>query len=247
MKTAQKKIKNRVVSYWGKRSESFFLQRKEEIHDDIAERWMREIRTKLPADRVHKILDVGCGSGFFSILLAKEGYEVTGIDLTPEMIEKSKMLALEEEAKADFICMDAEQLDFADESFDMVVSRNLTWTLPHGEKAYAEWMRVLKPGGVLLNFDADYGASLERYKSVELPENHAHNMISDELKDENDAITRLMPVSMKARPIWDVKVLRQCSASSLDIDFEISERIYKKRDEFYNPVPMFMITARKRG
>ena len=51
---------------------------------------------------------------------------------------------------------DAEKLDFADESFDVVISRNLTWTLPHPIDAYQEWMRVLKKGGVLINFDAEY-------------------------------------------------------------------------------------------
>jgi ubiquinone/menaquinone biosynthesis C-methylase UbiE len=60
-----------------------------------------------------------------------------------------------------FKIMDAEELDFASESFDALVTRNLTWTLPHIEKAYHEWFRILKPGGVLINFDADYSAALE--------------------------------------------------------------------------------------
>ena len=53
--------------------------------------------------------------------------------------------------------MDAENLYFADNTFDVVISRNLTWTLPNPQKAYSEWYRVLKPQGILLNFDADYG------------------------------------------------------------------------------------------
>ena len=106
-----------------------------------------------------KILDVGCGTGFFTILLAKEGYQVTGTDLTPEMVEKSRLLAAEEGVDCTFLQMDAELLSFEDHSFDMVISRNLTWTLPDVEQAYREWFRVLKPGGVLLNFDANYGMS----------------------------------------------------------------------------------------
>ena len=43
----------------------------------------------------------------------------------------------------------AEALDFEDEAFDVVLSRSLTWNLPHPDKAYAEWTRVLKPGGLL--------------------------------------------------------------------------------------------------
>lgn len=43
--------------------------------------------------------------------------------------------------------LDAEKPEFPDATFDVVVSRNLTWTLPHAEEAYREWTRVLKKGG----------------------------------------------------------------------------------------------------
>ena len=48
--------------------------------------------------------------------------------------------------------MDAENLRFADESFDVVISRNLTWTLPDVKSAYREWVRVLKKGGHTFEF-----------------------------------------------------------------------------------------------
>ena len=63
---------------------------------------MKEIEKQIPAGRRLKILDVGCGAGFFSILLAKEGHEVFGIDLTPEMIENAIQLAEEENADCCF-------------------------------------------------------------------------------------------------------------------------------------------------
>lgn len=149
--------KEQIVHYWEKRSESFLEQRRSELANPIAKRWMKEIEKQIPAGRRLKILDVGCGAGFFSILLAKEGHEVFGIDLTPEMIENAIQLAEEENADCRFQVMDAENPMFADETFDVVISRNLTWTLPNAEHAYGEWMRVLKTGGVLLNFDANYG------------------------------------------------------------------------------------------
>ena len=51
--------------------------------------------------------------------------------------------------------MNAEALCFEDSSFDIVISRNLTWNLPDPDKAYAEWTRILKSGGLLLNYDAN--------------------------------------------------------------------------------------------
>lgn len=240
-------LERRVTDYWGKRSEGFFAQRKNELHDAIAGRWMQEIRAKLPEGRELRILDVGCGTGFFSILLAKEGHSTVGIDLTPEMVEGARRLCVQEGAAAEFLCMDAQDLTFSDASFDAVISRNLTWTLPDAAAGYAEWLRVLKPGGVLLNFDADYGASLARYPSVELPKNHAHNQIGAAMKEESDAITRKMAISYEKRPLWDIGILQKLGASSVETDFCVSERIYRKLDEFYNPVPLFFLTARKRG
>ena len=49
-----------------------------------------------------------------------------------------------------FKVMDGEKLDFKSGSFDVVISRNLTWTLPDAAGAYREWIRVLRPGGILL-------------------------------------------------------------------------------------------------
>ena len=104
-----------------------------------------------PRGRTLRVLDVGTGTGFFACLLAAEGHEATGIDLTPDMIAHAGHMAAVLGQDVRFLLMDAEEPDFEDESFDVLVTRNLTWTLPHIEKAYREWFRILKPGGVLLN------------------------------------------------------------------------------------------------
>ena len=177
------KLENRIVKYWSERSQSFYEQRICELHDDIAERWMEQICRYIPEGRRLHILDVGCGAGFFSILLAKEGHTVTGIDLTANMITLAKRLAEEEHVSCNYKIMDAQNLDFADESFDMIISRNLTWTLPDVKRAYEEWLRVLVPGGILLNFDADYGKDKCTDKT-NLPANHAHNLLGDDMLRE---------------------------------------------------------------
>lgn len=236
--------KEQIVHYWEKRSESFLEQRRSELANPIAKRWMKEIEKQIPAGRRLKILDVGCGAGFFSILLAKEGHEVFGIDLTPEMIENAIQLAEEENADCCFQVMDAENPMFADETFDVVISRNLTWTLPNAEHAYGEWMRVLKTDGVLLNFDANYGKE-DVADTKGLPEEHAHFKVGNEMLEECERIKSQLPISRKNRPAYDVAVLCENTAGEIRIDTSLGKRIYLEKDEFYNPAPMFSICAVK--
>ena len=119
-----------------------------------------------------RILDIGTGPGFFPMILAEAGYHVTAIDYTPGMLEKAAENAAkfigEKSRNIEFKRMDAQALEFEDESFDVIISRNLTWNLPHPEMAYKEWLRVLKKGGKLLNFDANWYGSVS-YTHLTLP------------------------------------------------------------------------------
>lgn len=236
--------KERIVSYWEKRSGDFLEHKRAELHSPMAERWLYEIKKQLPQDKNLRILDVGCGAGFFSVLLAKEGYQVTGVDLTPDMVENARTLAAEEKTDCEFLVMDAENLRFADESFDVVISRNLTWTLPDVKSAYREWVRVLKKGGILLNFDANYGLS-DFTDLSELPDNHAHQEIDDSMMRECEEIKRQLPISSYSRPAWDLETLGAMKLQEFSVDLGLSSRIYVEKDEFYNPTPMFMLRTCK--
>lgn len=236
--------KERITNYWTKRSDSFLEQRRAELHSPLAGRWLEQIEKYLPSQKKLKILDVGCGTGFFTILLAKKGHEVTGVDLTPDMITHSRELAKEEGIDCEFRVMDAENPEFEDEVFDVVISRNLTWTLPNAGSAYEEWCRVLKRGGVLVNFDANYGAS-DFSDTSALPANHAHNQIEHDLMQECEDIKRQLPISSFARPAWDLDLLGKVGMESFEIDLGISRKVYQEKDDFYNPTPMFSVCARK--
>lgn len=233
-----------IEDYWTKRSEGFANLRQKELHSEKYQRWEREVLSQLPAGENLKILDIGCGAGFFSILLAKHGHQVIGIDLTESMIEEAKTLAKAEGIKAHFQVMDAEKLDFANESFDVVISRNLTWTLPHPQEAYSQWMRVLKENGVLLNYDAEYARN---HHTQKLPGHHAHEYISDELMNQCHNIYHMLDISTKYRPGWDLEILEKVSCCECDVNVDIGETIYKEQDIFYIPVPMFRIRAVKKG
>ena len=237
--------KERIVNYWEKRSDSFLVQKRQELHSAMAERWMKEIRGQLPEGKKLRILDVGCGAGFFSILLAKEGYQVTGIDLTPDMIKNARLLAEEEKVSCEFQVMDAENPEFQEETFDVVISRNLTWTLPHVQHAYQEWIRVLKKGGILLNFDANYGIT-DFSNVADLPENPAHNILGDDMMRECEEIKRQLPISSYSRPAWDLETLGALELKEFKLDLGISSRIYLEKDAFYNPTPLFMLRTTKK-
>ena len=238
-------IKPRVTKYWTNRADSFFVQKQHELDSPKATKWLNEIKNKICAEKPLRILDVGCGAGYFTVLLGLEGHEVTGIDLTEAMIDKAcKLIDMNQPYACDVqaIVMDGENLDFPDESFDVIITRNLTWTLPHPVQAYCEWYRVLKKGGMLLNFDAEYAKGAHNLKNEDSP---AHKDISDEMKEECHKIYHMLAISTLDRPQWDVDVLCQIGFESVEADCGFGDRVYDVKDEFYIPDRMFMISATK--
>ncbi len=97
-----------------------------------------------------KILDVGCGTGNFSIKLAEMGCKVTGIDVSEEMLNIAREKIKEKGLDIEVYKMDVYQLDFADNSFEAVFSMAAFEFIKEPQKAYAEMYRVLKPNGQML-------------------------------------------------------------------------------------------------
>lgn len=238
-------IKHRVAHYWSHRAEDFEIQRLREFDSEKRERWIKEFCKYLPMGKPLRILDIGTGTGFFACILAAEGHETIGIDLTPDMVRHAEHMASVLGLDVGFRIMDAEKPEFEPESFDVLVTRNLTWTLPHVGKAYREWYRLLKSGGVLINFDADYNAALEDEELQELPENHAHKLVPEDMKAENDAITMEVGAYQQPRPQWDVQLLVEAGFERVTVDMGVYRRIYAEIDEFYNPTPIFTLAAYK--
>lgn len=234
--------KEYIKDYWSKRAPGFARLRKSEIHSSKYDQWEQEILRQLPQKEHLKILDVGCGAGFFSILLARHGHQVTGIDVTKEMISEASALAKEEHASAVFQVMDAEKLDFPDGFFDVVTARNLTWNLPHPAAAYAEWLRVLKPGGRLLNYDGEHARD---HHHQQLPKHNAHQNVSGDLLEQCHTIYHMLDISLERRPAWDLSVLKELNVAVCQADEEVGRRIYQEQDIFYIPVPIFLVRAEK--
>ncbi len=96
-----------------------------------------------------RVLDVACGTGVAAITAARAGAKVTGIDLTPELLERARENARIGSFEVEFREGDVEALPFGDADFDVVLSQFGHMFAPRPKIAIAEMLRVLKPGGTL--------------------------------------------------------------------------------------------------
>lgn len=233
-------IKNDMANYWSRRAENFSRLRQREFASEKHEQWLAELDRYLPRGRKLDILGIGTGTGFFAFLLAERGHHVTGIDLTPDMIREAKKTAERIGISPDFYSMDGEAPDFPPRSFDAIVTRKLTWALPDLPRTYRNWHRLLKPGGIFINFDADY---CREKPPSSLPAQHAHQDVGEELMSEYERMKNLLRPTQRPRPEWDAELLALAGFSHITIDPDVWQRVYREKDEFYDPTPGFAISA----
>lgn len=233
-------IKNNMANYWSRRVENFSHLRQREFASEKHEQWLAELDRYLPSGQKLNILDIGTGTGFFAFLLAERGHCVTGIDLTADMIAEAKRIAGRMGFPADFYVMDGENPDFPPHSFDAIVTRKLTWALPNLPRAYQKWHELLKPGGILINFDADY---CREKPPASLPEHHAHQEVGTDLMKEYERMKDVLRPTQRPRPQWDTELLAAAGFDHITVDAGVWQRIYREKDEFYDPTPGFAIAA----
>jgi len=96
-----------------------------------------------------RVLDVGCGTGVVAVTAARRGAQVSGLDLTPALLEQARENSRIAGVSIEWLEGDAESLPFEDAAFDVVLSEFGHMFAPRPEVAVAEMLRVLKPGGVI--------------------------------------------------------------------------------------------------
>lgn len=151
-------IRDEIREYWSERAATFDQSVGHEIFSEAERRgWHRLLRKHLGAGEGRRVLDLACGTAVISHLLSDLGFEVTGADWSEPMLARARAKAASRARDIRFIMRDAENTMEPPASYDAITNRHLVWTLVDPPAAFAEWFRLLKPGGKLLIVDSNQG------------------------------------------------------------------------------------------
>jgi 2-polyprenyl-3-methyl-5-hydroxy-6-metoxy-1,4-benzoquinol methylase len=146
--------------YWNEQAATFDDEPDHGLRSPaVREAWAALLKKWLPNPGV-AILDIGCGTGSLSILLAGFGHVVTGIDLSPEMVSRATAKATAAGYATDFHVMDAAYPQFPPQAFDVLICRHLLWALPDPEAVLQRWIALLKPKGRLILIEGYWGTAV---------------------------------------------------------------------------------------
>ena len=246
-----------IDRYWSDGAENYSWIIDDELNSFRVEKWREKILGNISSVRNPKILDAGCGPGFFTILLNQAGVQTIGVDGAEKMLQEARAKALHAGLVPEFRRMDCHRLDFADNTFDAVISRNLTHTLRDHKQVYKEWLRVLKPGGTLLIFDANWhltecdeklrAESLKRREECIRLYGDAFDKKSDHKDtEEHERTVGGHVLGNKRRPDWDMGLLEGIGYKKISCERSIIEEMWDEKEKLlYGNTPMFMIRAEK--
>jgi ubiquinone/menaquinone biosynthesis C-methylase UbiE len=151
-------IRDEIREYWSERAATFDQSVGHEIFSDAERRgWHRLFRKHLGSGEGRAALDLACGTAVVSHLLDDLGFRVTGADWSESMLERARAKAVQRKTDIRFVMRDVENTMEPAESYDVITNRHLVWTLVDPAACFAEWFRLLKPGGKLLILDVDPG------------------------------------------------------------------------------------------
>jgi ubiquinone/menaquinone biosynthesis C-methylase UbiE len=159
-------LREEIKAYWSARAATFDLSAGHEIFsDEERDAWHRLVLKHLGQGEGRRALDLASGTGVVSHLMDDLGFQVTGLDWAEPMLERARSKANSRHRSIRFRMADVENTMEPDGAYDVIITRHLVWTLVDPAAAFAEWLRVLKPGGRILIVDGDF-VSVSRTERV---------------------------------------------------------------------------------
>ncbi len=206
-----------IAKYWDRQAAIWAEEKQEAWDKDETTHWLHFFKELRPYLSGNKVLEVGTASGYFAHILTLVGYDVTAVDYSEEMITEAKRVTKNFEMNIDLSVMDAQNLSFPEATFDLVFTRLMTWTLPDTASFYHSAFKVLKPGGMLLNFDGDFG---KIQFSTE-----GHEKYPEGIMEEANVIKNQLSISKVDRPQADAQMLKDIGFRRVKIDLLAQNRI----------------------
>lgn len=174
-----------AAEYWDTQAARFDEEPDHGLRDpQVRASWRELLLAALPPAPA-RVADLGCGTGSVAVLLAAEGYDVHGVDLSGAMVA-----AAGEKAAAAGVRIDVRQGDAAfppwePSSFDVVFARHVLWALPDQADVVGRWTGLLRPGGRLVLVEGRWftGAGLSAAECADLVTTHRQDATVQILSD----------------------------------------------------------------
>jgi ubiquinone/menaquinone biosynthesis C-methylase UbiE len=168
--------------YWDGQAADFDREADHGLLDPgVRQAWTELILPLIPLPG-SDVADLGCGTGSLSLLLAEEGHQVRGLDLSGRMVEAARTKAAATAAAgmpaaAEFLQGDASEPPYLPASCDVVLARHVLWALPDPDAALGQWTRLLREPGTLLLVEGLWGtgAGIPSAECRELVLRHRHH------------------------------------------------------------------------
>jgi ubiquinone/menaquinone biosynthesis C-methylase UbiE len=162
---------------------------------------------RFPPSALNKLFEPGIGTGRIAIPLAERGYQVTGVDISEEMLEllSTKLMQMKQSLPISFHTADVVRLPFPDDTFDIAVCVHLFYFVRRWKKAVNEILRVLKQDGPLVLMHTGTGAEVPalntRYRELCLEQGYVIKDVG--VKSTSEVLNYLIKLGCNIEEIRD--------------------------------------------
>jgi SAM-dependent methyltransferase len=150
-----------IAAFWDAAADSFDEQADHGLRDpQVRDAWVARLAAWLP-DPPTGVLDLGCGTGSLSLLLAQIGHRVTGVDVSPTMVDHARRKLAAANLEVRVLLGDAADPPPIGHDVDVVLVRHLLWTLPDPTAALRRWIALSRPGGRLVLIEGRWNTTAD--------------------------------------------------------------------------------------